>query len=114
MKFTKLILRGFAFILAVLVSANLLICAASYTYLGDPFGLFKVIRIMQIMETHYAGDLDRHTLLSGALHGLVDAAGEKHTAVSGSMFPKRIKKRLLSPASLRTVPPKRPGLNAVI
>lgn len=79
MKFTKLILRCFAFILAVLVSANLLICAASYTYLGDPFGLFKVIRIMQIMETHYVGDLDRHTLLSGALHGLVDAAGEKHT-----------------------------------
>ncbi len=69
MKVRKVLLRIIASVLALFFTANVLICSLSYAYLGDPLGLFKIIRVAQIVNNHYVSGVDGKSLLSGALEG---------------------------------------------
>ena len=83
MKVRKVLLRIIASVLALFFTANVLICSLSYAYLGDPLGLFKIIRVAQIVNNHYVSGVDGKSLLSGALEGLVATLDDRHTLYLG-------------------------------
>lgn len=77
----------FQWITTVVASVLLLLAALSYELTGDYMGIFKFFRTIAVVEDHYAGDIDKKALLDGAMKGVVDTLGDKHsTYLTGDEF----------------------------
>lgn len=66
-------------VVSAICTACLLIGILFYHYTGDPFGAVKFFRTFAVIESHYAGDVDKQDLFNGALEGLVKKLGDKHS-----------------------------------
>lgn len=62
-----------------LISAIAINAAAFQYYTGDMFGGFKIMRTFHLIETVYPGEIDKKSLLDGALEGIVSKVGDKHS-----------------------------------
>ena len=69
----------FRWLTAVAASVFLLLMALSYELTGDYMGVFKFFRTLSVVENHYAGDVDKKTLLDGAMKGIVQTLGDAHS-----------------------------------
>lgn len=83
MKNDKNVFKGIAkavlYVTIGLLSAIALNMAAFTYYTGDMFGGFKIMRTFHLIETFYPGDIDKKSLLDGALEGIVSKVGDKHS-----------------------------------
>ncbi len=66
-------------LMSVWICSCLLIGSAFYVYTGNPFGFVKFFRTLHIVETQYAGAVDKSALLDGALEGIVAKLDDKHS-----------------------------------
>ena len=52
-------------------------------YTGRPSSMFEFFRTLEIIESHYAGDVDKTAIFDGALKGMVSTLGDKHSTYLG-------------------------------
>lgn len=67
-------------IITVAASVFLLTAAMSYELTGDYMGIFKIFRTLSVVEEHYAGSVDKKSLLNGAMKGIVNTLGDVHSS----------------------------------
>ena len=75
----KFLVKVCAWILSVFAGALLVLCLLSYEFIGTPWGLIKLLRTFQIVEMYYAGNVDKESLLTGALEGIVADLEDRHS-----------------------------------
>lgn len=78
-KIRKDILDAVLWIGTAILTAIIFLAGLSYQYTSDPLGFVKLFRTLHIVETHYAGSIDKQALLNGALEGIVAKLGDKHS-----------------------------------
>ena len=52
-------------------------------YTGRPSSMFEFFRTLEIIESHYAEDVDKNAIFDGALKGMVSTLGDKHSTYLG-------------------------------
>lgn len=52
-------------------------------YTGRPLSMFEFFRTLEIIESHYAEDVDKNAIFDGALKGMVSTLGDKHSTYLG-------------------------------
>lgn len=52
-------------------------------YTGRPSSMFEFFRTLEIIESHYAENVDKSAIFDGALKGMVSALGDKHSTYLG-------------------------------
>lgn len=78
---------AFVWAVSVMVVSVGILAGFSYTYTGDSLGFMKMIRILQLIETNYAGHVPREELFHGAMEGIVAKLGDKHSLyLDGEQF----------------------------
>ena len=53
-------------------------------YTGRPSSMFEFFRTLEIIESHYAENVDKSAIFDGALKGMVSTLGDKHSTYLGS------------------------------
>ncbi|MCH4167189.1 MAG: S41 family peptidase [Megasphaera sp.] len=66
-------------IVSAICAAFLLVGGLFYYYTGDPFGVVKYFRTFAVIESHYAGAIEKQELFNGSLEGIVGKLGDKHS-----------------------------------
>ena len=66
-------------VLSSILCAIAIFVGTFYYYTGSPEGFFKFFRTLHIVETQYAGSIDKSALLDGALEGMVDKLHDRHS-----------------------------------
>lgn len=59
------------------------IFALFWKFTGRPDAVFEFLRTLDIVETHYAENVDKGALFQGALSGIVSTLGDKHSLYLG-------------------------------
>lgn len=57
--------------------------ALFWKFTGRPDAAFEFLRTLEIVEDHYAENVDKSTLFQGALAGIVNTLGDKHSLYLG-------------------------------
>uniref|UniRef100_UPI004025CDCB S41 family peptidase n=1 Tax=Megasphaera sp. TaxID=2023260 RepID=UPI004025CDCB len=52
-------------------------------YTGRPSSMFEFFRTLEIIESHYAENVDKNAIFDGALKGMVSTLGDKHSTYLG-------------------------------
>ena len=52
-------------------------------YTGRPSSMFEFFRTLEIIESHYAENVDKSAIFDGALKGMVSTLGDKHSTYLG-------------------------------
>lgn len=52
-------------------------------YTGRPSSMFEFFRTLEIIESHYAENVDKNAIFDGALKGMVSTLGDKHSLYLG-------------------------------
>ena len=52
-------------------------------YTGRPSSMFEFFRTLEIIESHYAENVDKNAIFDGALPGMVSTLGDKHSTYLG-------------------------------
>ena len=52
-------------------------------YTGRPSSMFEFFRTLEIIESHYAENVDKNAIFDGALKGMVGTLGDKHSTYLG-------------------------------
>lgn len=52
-------------------------------YTGRPSSMFEFFRTLEIIESHYAENVDKNVIFDGALKGMVSTLGDKHSTYLG-------------------------------
>lgn len=52
-------------------------------YTGRPSSMFEFFRTLEIIESHYAENIDKNAIFDGALKGMVNTLGDKHSTYLG-------------------------------
>ncbi len=52
-------------------------------YTGRPSSMFEFFRTLEIIESHYAENVDKSAIFDGALQGMVSTLGDKHSTYLG-------------------------------
>ena len=52
-------------------------------YTGRPSSMFEFFRTLEIIESHYAENVDKNAIFDGALQGMVSTLGDKHSTYLG-------------------------------
>lgn len=52
-------------------------------YTGRPSSMFEFFRTLEIIENHYAENVDKNAIFDGALKGMVSTLGDKHSLYLG-------------------------------
>lgn len=52
-------------------------------YTGRPSSMFEFFRTLEIIESHYAENVDKNAIFDGALQGMVNTLGDKHSTYLG-------------------------------
>lgn len=73
-------LCGFFWALSVILCAGMLFVGTFYYFTGSPLGFLKFFHTFYIVETQYAGTVDKTALLDGALEGIVAKLDDRHSS----------------------------------
>ena len=64
---------------SAIVCAVLIFVGTFYYYTDSPLGFVKFFRTLHIVETQYAGSIDKSALLDGALEGVLAKLNDRHS-----------------------------------
>lgn len=78
-KIVSFLWYGGAWIFSAILCSITVFMLGSYYYTGSPTGFFKLVRTFSIVESRYAGEIDKEKLLNGALEGIVAKLSDKHS-----------------------------------
>lgn len=72
-------LNAFIAVGTIFCSFFIILAAISYALTGNPTGLGKMLNMFYIVESRYPGEVDKQTLLHGAMSGILASLGDKHS-----------------------------------
>ena len=75
--------RPLAFFCSGMIVMILAVFGMFWYYTGRATAMFEFFRTLEIIESHYAENVDRSALFDGALNGMVSTLGDKHSVYLG-------------------------------
>lgn len=78
-KFCNILWHGALWAVSVMFCTLILFIGTFYYYTGSPVGFIKLFRTFHIVESRYAGEIDKENLLNGALEGIVAKLDDHHS-----------------------------------